>query len=137
MYDGLADGLVRPQLPTHSLDMALFHITTCAAWESAQAHGEYSAPSLATEGFIHLSEDRQWLVTANRFYCGVRDLVLLEIDADRLSAEVRREPADGDHYPHLYGALNLDAVTGVFALPLDDDGAITLPPDLGRRPHRG
>jgi uncharacterized protein (DUF952 family) len=110
--------------------MPLFHITTRAAWELAQTHGEYRATSLASEGFIHLSEDRQWRGVANRFYSGVRDLVLLAIDADRLRAEVRREPADGDVYPHLYGALNLDAVTGVFALPLDDEGAICLPDEL-------
>ena len=107
--------------------MDLFHITTHAAWESAQAVGEYRAPSLATEGFIHLSEDRQWLATANRFYRGVRDLVLLRIASDRLRAEVRHEPADGDRFPHLYGALNLDAVTAVVALPLDEDGGISLP----------
>ena len=42
---------------------------------------------------------------AERFV-GRDDLVLLEIDTDRLSAELRWE----DGFPHLYGPLELEAV---------------------------
>lgn len=110
--------------------MVLFHITTRRAWEAARAQGEYRAPSLATEGFIHLSEERQWLEVANRLYRGVPDLVLLSIRADRLCSEVRLEEADGDTYPHLYGPLNLDAVVEVLELSRAADGAI-VPPERG------
>lgn len=110
--------------------MGLFHITTAEAWARANAAGEYRAPSLDTERFIHLSTDRQWLRTAQRFFRGQHGLVLLSIRADRLEAEVRFESADGDDFPHLYGALNLDAVVDVFPLPVDDDGAIGIPVDL-------
>lgn len=110
--------------------MGLFHITTRAAWEEAQARGEYRAPSLDTEGFIHLSGDRQWLEVANRLYRGVPDLVLLTIRADRLRAELRHEPADGRVYPHLYGPLNLDAVVDAHDLPVAADGSIGVPEPL-------
>ncbi len=108
----------------------LFHITTRAAWEAAQSAGEYRAPSLLSEGFIHLSKDRQWLGAANRFFRGQRDLLLLALRADRLRAPVKLERADGDDFPHLYGALNLDAVIEVFELPVDPAGAIGVPSEL-------
>ncbi len=89
----------------------LFHITTRAAWAAAQAAGEYRAPSLDEVGFIHLSTAAQWPATLARFFAGQRDLVLLELDASDLP--VRFERADGDDFPHLYGALPIAAVVAV------------------------
>jgi uncharacterized protein (DUF952 family) len=99
----------------------LFHITTRGAWARALAVGVYTAPSLATEGFIHLSRDHQWRDTANRLFRGQRDLVLLVIDPDRLGCEVRDEPADGDVFPHLYSALAVDAVVDVIDVQTEPD----------------
>ena len=90
--------------------MELFHITTRAAWDAARAAGEYRPESLAREGFIHLSTAAQWRATLARFFGGQRDLVLLVIRSEALRAPVRFDPADGDHFPHLYGPLDLDAV---------------------------
>lgn len=113
----------------------LFHITTIDAWAAAQRAGAYVAPSLGTAGFIHLSGEDQWLATANRFYRGQRELVLLVIAPARLTAEVRWEdgapPApDGAQFPHLYGALALDAVDAALPLPVASDGAIGVPAGL-------
>jgi uncharacterized protein (DUF952 family) len=116
--------------------VALFHITTHAQWTAAQRAGTYHPPSLDTEGFIHLSDERQWLATANRFYRGRADLVLLAIREERLAAEVRWELADGQHFPHLYGPLELAAVTGVFALPIAADGTVEPPPELADLAHQ-
>ena len=96
--------------------MVLFHITTRAAWQAAQAAGEYRTPSLAGEGFIHLSTAKQWPTTQARFFRDVRGLLLLVIDPARLGAEVRFERADGDDFPHLYGPLELAAVIEVRVL---------------------
>lgn len=113
----------------------LFHITTGEAWAAAQATGAYRAPSLATHGFIHLSSAAQWLATANRFYRGQPDLLLLVIDPMRLTAEVRWEDgvppaADGAQFPHLYGALEVAAVVAAVPLPVATDGTISQPPKL-------
>jgi uncharacterized protein (DUF952 family) len=97
----------------------LFHITTRAAWDAATVAGVYVAPSLAREGFIHLSTEAQVPGTLRRFFAGQTGLVLLVIAPDRLAAlgtEVRFEAADGDAFPHLYGPLALDAVVEVRAL---------------------
>lgn len=95
----------------------LFHITTRTAWNRAQAAREYRAPSLATEGFIHLSTDEQWRHTLHRFYRDEPDLVILRIDPSRLRSELRFERVDDDDFPHLYGPLEVDAVLNIRDAP--------------------
>lgn len=100
----------------------IVHICPQADWEQARQTGAYRAASLAQEGFIHASRPDQVLGVANRFYAGRTDLLLLWIDPQRLSAPLKIEPADGDSYPHIYGPLNLEAVTRVTPLRLDPGG---------------
>ena len=94
----------------------LFHLTTRAAWQRAVAVGDYVTSSLEDDGFIHLSTEAQWPGVRERFYANTADLVLLVIDPKRLRNEIRFELADGDHYPHLYGPLDIGAVIEVRAL---------------------
>jgi glutathione S-transferase len=111
-------------------------------WQAARAAGLYSRStrgrSLEEVGFIHLSEAHQVPATAARFYADVpaSDLLLLTLDPQRLAnagLSVRREPADpragaaAECFPHLYGALPLEAV--LLAAPLapalpDPDGGV-------------
>ena len=102
----------------------MFHITTSSAWDEARAAGAYEPPSLAGEGFIHLSDVDQVVGVANRAFRGERDLVLLCVSPERLTADVKREYAEdaGEAFPHLYGALNLDAVVQVVAFSEGPDG---------------
>lgn len=95
------------------------HITTRSAWELAQAEGEYAPASLEREGFIHFSDPHQVAAVASARYRGVPDLVLLNVSTKRVAAPLKYESADGDRFPHLYGALNLDAVVDVTPLATD------------------
>ncbi|MDP1546690.1 MAG: DUF952 domain-containing protein [Anaerolineales bacterium] len=113
----------------------IYHITSKQEWASAQQNGEYTAPSLGTEGFIHCSTAAQVVHVANAFYRGRTDLVLLKLAEDRIKSQVKWEapagpPAPGisesDSFPHIYGTINLDAVITV----LD----ITTPLDAGFQP---
>ncbi len=109
----------------------ILHITSKSAWESAQQNGFYSAPSLQTEGFIHCSTLAQVVAVAERLYAGQRGLVLLEIDSSRLQAEVRYEAGSDksdELFPHVYGTINLDAVTRVLDFAPDSAGNWSLPP---------
>ncbi|MGB8700136.1 MAG: DUF952 domain-containing protein [Thermosynechococcaceae cyanobacterium] len=100
----------------------LFHITEETTWQAAQNQGVYRAASLATEGFIHLSESGQVKWVGNQFYRGQSGLVLLEIDADLLQSELRYDCVPGHGtFPHLYGPLNLDAVVRVWPFEPGDD----------------
>jgi glutathione S-transferase len=96
----------------------LFHAALPAEWAAAQAPGRYEMSTrgrtLADEGFIHASYESQVEGVANRFYADLDELVLLEIDRERIDVEVIDESPTGDpadeHFPHLYGPLRLDAV---------------------------
>ncbi len=103
----------------------IYHITTPDLWDIALSRGSYCADSLATEGFIHCSEDRQVERSLNRFFRGEREVVVLTIDPDLLVFELKYEPADNDEFPHLYGELNLDAVTATRELFPESDGSFT------------
>lgn len=116
----------------------LVHLCTLAEWEQAQRSGERVAPSLATEGFLHLSAPHQVHLPANRLFAGRADLLLLWIDPDRLEAPVRWEPGvpedpDSMRFPHLYGPLPATAVIGTSYYACDEKGtfsALTADPEL-------
>lgn len=116
--------------------MTIYHITSRAEWEDAQRRGEYVAPSLTGEGFIHCSTAGQVPHVANAFYRGRTDLVLLVIDETATGSEVRWEPPAGppaagiseaDLFPHIYGPINLGAVTRVLDFQPDSAGMFSLP----------
>jgi uncharacterized protein (DUF952 family) len=96
----------------------LFHLVDREAWALSAAAVSYAPSSLATEGFIHLSTEVQLLRTAERFYTGREDLVVLSIEEARLAVPVRYEPVHGDSFPHLYGALPREVVVAVTPLRL-------------------
>jgi uncharacterized protein (DUF952 family) len=105
-------------------DSTILHITTGAGWAAAQEAGALTTPSLTEEGFIHCSTRAQVEATANRIFAGSGDLLLLEVDPAKLTAELKWERATdvGEEFPHIYGPLDLDAVVGSFALPEGPDG---------------
>lgn len=100
----------------------IVHISARQAWQAAQSQTGYRGDTLETEGFIHCSKQEQVLETANRYYIGRQDLVLVWIDPQRVKAEIRWEAAGEQVFPHIYGPLNLDAVVGVFDFAPDGDG---------------
>jgi uncharacterized protein (DUF952 family) len=109
----------------------LLHITAQSDWQEAQQLGEYRAESLKTEGFIHCSTPAQLLWVAHRFYLRQTGLVLLEIDRDRLQARLQFDEIEtGERFPHVYGALNLDAVVRVLVFEAGADGLFQLPTEL-------
>jgi len=110
----------------------LLHITTPAAWADAQRDGSYRDPSLETEGFIHCSTPQQVLIPANERFGGRSDLCLLVIDPDALTERLVYEDCyeSGMEFPHVYGPINLEAVTETVAFPCRADGTFDLPPAL-------
>src|SRR5215207_1376136 len=103
------------------------HITTRAAWQAAQAHGQFVSPEFEHCGFIHCSTDDQVLLVLNAFFRGRTGLILLIIDPARLESPVRWEPPDASVgrlpgfppdavFPHVYGPINLHAVVRTVGL---------------------
>jgi len=69
------------------------------------------------------------LRVADRLFRGQVGLVLLEIDAGRVRAEIRYENCEGgqEDFPHIYGALNLDSVVRVLEFEPREDGSFDMP----------
>lgn len=113
--------------------MNIFHLVHEKQWEEAKEYQNYSPPSLESEGFIHCSVAHQILRSANRFFAGSDELLVIEIDMDKVEAEVIFEDLyrSGVDHPHIYGNLSLTAVTAVHRLHLDEDGKFSeLPPEI-------
>ena len=93
----------------------IYHVTSKAQWQQALAQGYYEAPSLALEGFIHLSKKEQVQGVLNRYYQQQHNLLLLHIDETKLTMPLKFELAlsVNEQFPHLYGRLNLEAVTTI------------------------
>jgi len=117
----------------------ILHITTHNEWEKAKAKGEYTLPSLTTEGFIHCSTLKQTLDTANIFFKGQKGLALLCIDETKLKSECKYEdptgggqhdPNTGKLFPHIYGPINISAVIKVVDFPTNENGSFVLPREL-------
>lgn len=110
-----------------------FHITEAAAWREARAAGEYRMSTrgvtLEEQGFIHCSLRHQLRGVAELIYGDADDLVVLVIDSEVLTVPVRFEaPEPGaQEYPHIYGALPVDAIASVIPVSRDDAGRLVLP----------
>lgn len=101
----------------------LYHLALREDWQDARAgdEGVYRRStrgrSLEAVGFVHLSAAHQVEATAQRFYADLPAgaVLLLTLDPHRLAAAglaLRWEPApgSGELFPHLYGALPVEAV---------------------------
>lgn len=109
----------------------IFHITPRQDWEKAKATGSYRADSLETEGFIHCSTAAQVVRTANLWFKNQTNLLLLFIDSDKVQSEIRYDAvAENQIFPHIYGALNNDAVFKAIEFEPAEDGSFELPPDI-------
>ncbi|MUG97426.1 DUF952 domain-containing protein [Scytonema sp. UIC 10036] len=101
----------------------ILHITQKEQWERAKLDGIYRGDTLDSEGFIHCSKPIQVLKVANTLFYNQRGLVLLYINSDKVSSEICYEGVgEGEQFPHIYGALNIDAVTQVIDFEPGEDG---------------
>lgn len=90
----------------------IYRIATREEWLQCLRSGQFASADLALEGFIHCSEQRQILRTADKYYADCHGLVLLEIDGALLQQTVRREDltGKGEYFPHVYAPIPLTAI---------------------------
>lgn len=96
----------------------IYHLTTLQEWEDAQDQGIYEPPSYQREGFIHCSTAEQLDGVMKKHFKQHENLVKLVIDPARLISSLRYDK-DGEQqpeFPHIYGPLNLEAVTQIVFL---------------------
>jgi uncharacterized protein (DUF952 family) len=111
----------------------IYHLALAADWAGAQGEGnDYRVSSLGRHldevGFIHCSFPHQLQRVADTYYRGRTDVVLLTIDRSKVASPIREEDTDGgtDLYPHIYGPLNVEAVTTALAVATRPDGTLVI-----------
>lgn len=110
----------------------IFHIVDKNYWISQIPSGEYSTSCLDSDGFIHCSDIHKIIHVANQIYKGVNNLILLCIDENKIHAEVKWEDLYNLNYdyPHIYGALNTEAVISIHEFEPNEKGYFSIPNDL-------
>jgi len=101
----------------------LVHLVERRAHDAHDWSTPWAPPSLAAEGFVHLSFERQLAGTLAAHFAGAREVVALDLDGERVADAVVIEAARGGApFPHLYRALERADVVGRRVLVLDGSG---------------
>ena len=113
----------------------IYHIVLASSFRAQLQGTAYQPSSLAEDGFVHCSLEPQVIPVANHYYDRASEqLLLLEIDPDRLASETRYEAAapiardDSSHlagaslFPHVYGPIDRGAIMGVGLLARSGGG---------------
>jgi len=110
----------------------VYKIVAADLWQAAEDSGVFTGAGIdLNDGFIHLSTGAQARRTAQLYFKGQGNLVLVAVDGARLGDALKYEPSrDGDLFPHLYGPLPRAAVLSVRPLPLGRDGNHIFPEDV-------
>jgi uncharacterized protein (DUF952 family) len=108
-----------------------FHLVPQSYFDSLDAGVDYTPREFAREGFIHCTDGAAEMArTANRYYrANPEPHYYLYLDKLRVHAPIRYEDA-ARIYPHIYGALNRDAIVAVRAASRGADGAFLEPEPL-------
>jgi uncharacterized protein (DUF952 family) len=89
----------------------IYHIATSEDWKLHLANAMYEPNGFSNEGFIHCSTREQVPGVLERYYTGIKNLVLLHIDESKLTAALKYEEATNKElFPHVFGPINKDAI---------------------------
>ena len=107
----------------------IYKICPASAWREAERQGVYrGSADDQRDGFIHFSTASQVAETARRHFFRKTGLFLIAVDADALGDALRWEVSRANAlFPHLYGELDLGAVTAVMDLHARSDGHHDIP----------
>ena len=103
--------------------------STPELWAQAQKTGEYIQSTINSTldevGFIHATNPDQTIAMLNRHFTDRDDILLLVVDIDKVKPEVKFEAplsGSGGTYPHIYGAINTDAIVDTQVPTQDSSG---------------
>jgi uncharacterized protein (DUF952 family) len=110
----------------------IFKITDTGSWQNAERSGYFLGSSDdLRDGFIHFSTAAQVKATAEKYFTGRNDLLLVAFDESGFGNDLKWEPSrGGDLFPHLYAKLPAAAALWCRELALDPQGVPQIPDDL-------
>ena len=102
----------------------IYHLTPADYFHSLPADQPYRPREFDREGFIHCTKgEEQLLLVADTLYRRVPgDFLLLVIDERKVTSPVKYENVGGILFPHIYGALNRDAIIRSVTMGRRSDG---------------
>lgn len=108
-----------------------FHLVPQAYFDSQDSQTDYLPEPFARDGFIHCTDGADEMArTANRYYrSNPAPHYYLYIDKSRVRVPIRYV-AEPRIYPHIYGALNRDAIVAVCPARREPDGTFLSPEAL-------
>ena len=107
----------------------IYKICPASAWREAERQGVFrGSPVDISDGFIHFSTAAQVEETARKHFAGQAGLFLIAVEAAALGDALRWERSRNDDlFPHLYGELDLAAVTTIQSMHMRSDGFHDIP----------
>ena len=92
--------------------MIIIHIIDFDTWEKNKDNFQYLGDTLKSQGFIHCCLPEQVDDVLKNWFPDREDLIFLEIDTDKLTAQLEFENLEGgaEKFPHIYGPINNEAI---------------------------
>lgn len=108
-----------------------FHLVSKNYFDACDPKIDYTPEPFAREGFIHCTDGADEMAnTANRYYkANAEPHYYLYIDKSQVRAPIKYED-ERRIYPHIYGALNRDAIIGKCEAKRQADGTFLAPEEL-------
>jgi uncharacterized protein (DUF952 family) len=105
-------------------ETVVYKIMTRQEWDRACTAGSYEgSPDDARDGYIHLSAASQIPGTAEKYFRGQSDLILIAFKASDLAPHLKWEPSrNGQLFPHVYASLPAERALWTTPMPLDENG---------------
>lgn len=109
----------------------VFKLVAREAWAEACRNGAFKgSPDDARDGYIHLSAPHQVRATAEKYYRGRENILLVAFDEQALPGLVWEPARGGDLFPHLYTPLPTALALWEKPVTLAPDGAPIIPQDM-------
>jgi uncharacterized protein (DUF952 family) len=111
---------------------AVYKIVPAVLWQAAEKTGVFEGAMIdVQDGYIHFSTAAQARRTAELYFAGQHDLLIVAIEGDVLGEALVYEPSrGGDLFPHLYAPLRVADILWARPLPIGADGHHVFPEDM-------
>lgn len=108
--------------------MLIYRMISKEEWNQVKHQNYYEPEELDRDGFIHFSFKEQLVGVANAVYKEFDELVVLEVDVDKLNYPDKLKVEDlydyKVNYPHFYSNLNTSAIVSEYLMKNTEKGYI-------------
>jgi uncharacterized protein (DUF952 family) len=106
-------------------DRYIYKALTPQQWAEFQTHAIFTgSPVDLADGYIHMSCAAQLKATLDKWYAELTEVILLQIEASVIAADLKYEVSRGGaEFPHLFADLPMTAVGQVWVVSPEARGS--------------